>query len=127
MDTATIIIRIIRSFEYRNIRNVVLKDVSLLLTTDELKSRIVKELSVAPGLPPPFRRYDYDTLKIEHHAYGAKTNDPVINQENDEGLILKAGCTLDESDVRNETEISFFKYEDYLMYKNNPVLKFGSG
>lgn len=74
MDTATIIIRVIRSFEYRNIRNVVLKDVSLLLTTEELKTRIIKELSVAPGLPPPFRRYDYDTLKV-NEAPDCITND----------------------------------------------------
>jgi hypothetical protein len=64
METATIIIRFIRSFEYRNIRNVVLKNVSLLITTEELKTRIIQELSIAPGLPPPFRKYDYDTLKV---------------------------------------------------------------
>ncbi len=147
MDTATIIIRVIRSFEYRNIRNLVLKDVSLSITTEELKIRIAQALQVAPGLPPPFRKYDYDTLKvnrlcnhalaeklyvfvvflqIESHAHGAKTNDPVINHENDEGLILKPGFTLAESDVRNETEISFFKYEDYIAHKKNPVLKIGA-
>ncbi|EFX88526.1 hypothetical protein DAPPUDRAFT_41247 [Daphnia pulex] len=126
METATIIIRVIRSFEYRNIRNVVLKNVPLSLTTEELKTRIIQELGVAPGLPPPFRKYEYDTLKIEHHAHGAKTNDPVINHENDEGLILKAERTLKESDVRHETEISFFKYDDYMSYKKNPVLKIGS-
>lgn len=64
METATIIVRVIRSFEYRNIRNVVLKDVSLLLITEELITSIIQELNVAPGLPPPFRRYDYDTLKV---------------------------------------------------------------
>jgi hypothetical protein len=64
METATIIIRVIRSFEYRNIRNVVLKNVPLSLTTEELKTRIIQELGVAPGLPPPFRKYEYDTLKV---------------------------------------------------------------
>jgi hypothetical protein len=29
-----------------------------------------------------FRKYEYDSLKIEHHAHGAKTSDPVINKEN---------------------------------------------
>ncbi len=68
----------------------------------------------------------YGFLQIEHHAHGAKTNDPVINHENDEGLILRAERTLKESDVRHETEISFFKYDDYMSYKENPVLKIGS-
>jgi hypothetical protein len=34
-------------------------------------------------LPFLFRKYEYDSLKIEHHAHGAKTSDPVINKEND--------------------------------------------
>ena len=40
------------------------------------------------------RKYSYDTLKVEHHAHGAKTSDPVINTEKDELLILRYGhCT----------------------------------
>ena len=64
METATIIVRVIRSFEYRNIRNIVLHNVLLSITTEDLKSKIFKELLTAPGLPPPFRNFDYDTLKV---------------------------------------------------------------
>ena len=64
MENVTVIIRVIRSFEYRNIRNIVLKDISVSLTTEELKETIFRELHTAPGLPPPFRKYDYDTLKV---------------------------------------------------------------
>jgi hypothetical protein len=44
--------------------------------------------NLATHLPPfgtltfLFRKYEYDSLKIEHHAHGAKTSDPVINKEN---------------------------------------------
>ena len=41
------------------------------------------------SLPPPFRKFCYDTLKIEHQAHGAKTSDPVINTERDGELILR--------------------------------------
>ena len=65
----------------------------------------------------------YDTLKIEHQAHGAKTNDPLINKEADESLILNDdAATLSASGVKNETTITFFKYDDYVEYKNNPSL-----
>ena len=67
------------------------------------------------------RKFSYDTLKIEHHAHGAKTSDPVINTENDEKLILKTGLSLVEQGVKHETELSLFKLEDYLEYKKLPV------
>ncbi len=63
---------------------------------------------------------EYYIFQIEHHAHGAKTNDPVINCEDDEMLILKDGETLANQKVRNETEISFFKLADYLNYKKSP-------
>lgn len=80
-------------------------------------------LLTAPSMPPPFRKYQFDTFKIETQAFGFKTNDPVINKESDEELILKEGSTLAQSGVKNETEISFFKLEDYLEYKKNPLIK----
>ena len=64
MESATLIIRLVRSFEFRNIRNIVLKDVPLTLTSEELLSLISEKLPTAPGLPPPFRKYDYDTMKV---------------------------------------------------------------
>ena len=48
-------------------------------------------------------------FQIEHQAHGAKTNDPVMNCENDEELILKPGQSLSQSNIRHETELAFFK------------------
>ena len=61
-------------------------------------------------------------FKIEHQAHGGKTSDPVINTTGDEDLILRPGISLAKAGVKNETEISFFKKEDYLEYQKNPTL-----
>ena len=55
-------------------------------------------------------------FQIEHQAHGAKSNDPVMNCDNDDQLILKPGQKLSESNVRHETEIAFFKLSDYQAY-----------
>lgn len=60
----------------------------------------------------------YFFFQIEHQAHGAKSNDPVINTENDETLILSKGKHLSESNVKHETEIAFFKLNDYLQYQS---------
>lgn len=119
---ATVTIRLIRSFEHRNLKHVVYHDVDLTQSVEDFKDFVRKDISTRPGLPPPFKTYSFDTLKISHKAYGYKSNDPVINLEDDEKLILKEESSLKENGVDNETEISFFKMEDYLEYKKNPHL-----
>lgn len=69
------------------------------------------------SLPPPFKKFDFNCMKVEHQPHGAKTNDPVINTENDDELILKPGCTLQNSHIRHETEVAFFNLSDYLTYQ----------
>jgi len=116
-ETTTILsIRLIRSFEHRNLRFFPLKAVDLSWTTEQLMSVIKENIKNSTSLPPPFRKFDFDTLKIEHQAHGFKSNDPVMNCENDDQLILKPGQKLNESNVRHETEIAFFKLSDYQAY-----------
>jgi hypothetical protein len=98
----------------------VLKDVDLTWTTAQFSEYVKKHLSDAKGLPPPFKNFNYDTMKIQHKSHGAKTSDPVINTENDEKLMLKPNLSLLDCGVENETEISYFKLEDYLAYQANP-------
>lgn len=119
---ATVTIRLIRSFEHRNLKHVVYHDVDLTQSVGTFIDFVKNDICTRPGLPPPFKKYSFDTLKISHKAYGYKSNDPVINLEDDEKLILKEECTLKENGVDNETEISFFRMEDYLEYKKNPHL-----
>lgn len=119
---STVTVRLIRSFEHRNIRNLVFHNVNLEQTVDEFQELVQLKLKSALNLPPPFRKYEFDTFKIETQAHGFKTNDPVINREDDVKLILKSEFQLKNCGVKHETEISFFKKEDYLRYKENPVL-----
>lgn len=120
---ATVTVRLIRSFEYRNIKYVVFKDVSLEQTAKDFMDFVVSDIKKRSDVPLPFRTFAYDTMKIQHKAHGAKTSDPVINTENDEMLMLRQDCSLSKNGIGHETEISFFKKEDYDRYKANPVLK----
>ncbi|XP_048579616.1 UPF0538 protein C2orf76 homolog isoform X2 [Nematostella vectensis] len=105
-DPVTVVVRLIRSFEYRNIKHVAFKNVSLSQTAKDFGEFVKK-----------------DKFKIQHKAHHAKTNDPVIRTDDDDTLILKEELTLDANGVEHETELSFFNYDDYLKYKENPQLK----
>ena len=111
-------IRLIRSFEHANIRHLVVKGVNFDWTTEQLMETVRSQVKsdTSNNLPPPFKKFDYDCLKIEHHAHGAKTNDLVINTENDELLMLKPNQVLKAAGVKNETSISFFRRSDYEAY-----------
>ncbi|XP_033639671.1 UPF0538 protein C2orf76 homolog isoform X2 [Asterias rubens] len=114
-------VRLIRSFEHRNIKHIVYKNVSLDMKVGKFIEFVKTDIKTRAGILPPFRTHNYDTLKIQHKAFGAKTNDPAINTENDEELILKDDATLADSKIESETELSFFRRDEYESYKANPV------
>ncbi|XP_069927121.1 UPF0538 protein C2orf76 homolog isoform X1 [Oryctolagus cuniculus] len=120
-EEVTITVRLIRSFEHRNFKPIVYHGINLDQTVKEfivfLKQEITTRvcavmsalLSVtgclpmlgAPAdvplrtsLPPPFRNYKYDKLKIIHQAHKSKTNDLVLSLEDDDRLLLEEGSTL---------------------------------
>ncbi|XP_041663644.1 UPF0538 protein C2orf76 homolog [Cheilinus undulatus] len=113
-------VRLVRSFEHRNFRPVVYRGVSLDQTVDEFIKTVKDDITMRSDLPAPFRKYDYDTMKIVHQAHGAKTNELVMSLDDDEELILRDGQTLREAGVANETEVAFFRKEDYGRFKANP-------
>ncbi|CAF0832016.1 unnamed protein product [Brachionus calyciflorus] len=118
-DNLILTIRLIRSFHYRNLKNLVIKNVNKNLSIKEFKELVNQEIKKS-SVPPPFKTFTYDTLKIEHIPFKAKSNDPVINCEDDDLLILKDEQILGESPhIVNETEISYFLMKDYLEYKTN--------
>ncbi|CAB4060724.1 unnamed protein product [Lepeophtheirus salmonis] len=75
-------------FNIGNIRYITLHNVPFETTTVSSLMKLIIEEIKKSGLPPPFKTYSFDTLKIEHNAFGAKTNDPVINREDDDKLLL---------------------------------------
>ncbi|XP_059199574.1 UPF0538 protein C2orf76 homolog [Centropristis striata] len=117
---AVVTVRLVRSFEHRNFRPVVFHQVTLDQTVQDFMQLVRDDVAKRVGLPPPFKKYAYDTMKIVHQAHGAKTNELVMSLADDEKLILQDGQTLRAAGIANETEVAFFRKEDYGLYKANP-------
>lgn len=115
----TVTIRLVRSFEYNNVRPIVLHDVDLSMKTEDFLKFVKEQVKVQSGLPPPFKNFQYDTFKISHQAHGTKSGCLSMGIEDDAKLIFIHGQTLKESGVYNETEISLFKMMDYLAFKKS--------
>ncbi|CAB1328826.1 unnamed protein product [Coregonus sp. 'balchen'] len=117
---AVLTVRLVRSFEHRNFKPVVFSCVNLDQTVEEFIQFVKNDVSTRSGLPPPFKKFGYDTMKIIHQAHGAKTNELVMSLEDDDKLILQDGLTLRAAGIANETELAFFRKEDYELFKANP-------
>uniref|UniRef100_UPI0037E6F8D2 UPF0538 protein C2orf76 homolog isoform X1 n=1 Tax=Semicossyphus pulcher TaxID=241346 RepID=UPI0037E6F8D2 len=119
-SAAVVTVRLVRSFEHRNFRPVVFHGVDVDQTVQDFIQLVRDDIATRAGLPPPFRKYAYDTMKIVHQAHGAKTNELVMSLDDDEELILQDDQTLRAAGVANETEVAFFRGEDYGLFKANP-------
>ena len=108
-------IRLIKSFEYKTVKNVILhidensttEQLIELLKQEQLKLRVYKDLNL-------------NKLKIYFKKHGTKSQNLVINL-NGEDLI--EGKTLQEQGIEDETELSFFNHDDFVKYKADPQLK----
>ncbi|XP_041806983.1 UPF0538 protein C2orf76 homolog isoform X1 [Chelmon rostratus] len=69
---AVVTVRLVRSFEHRNFKPVVFHGVNLDQTVLDFMQFVRVDIATRPGLPPPFKKYAYDTMKITHQAHGAK-------------------------------------------------------
>ncbi|XP_075916393.1 UPF0538 protein C2orf76 homolog isoform X2 [Petromyzon marinus] len=105
LETVTVCVRLVRSFEHRNFRELVFHDVAVSQSVRDFMSLLLR-----------------DTLKIIHQAHGAKTNELVVSLEDDEHLLLHDEQTLHDSGVRHETVLAFFLLADYNKYKINPTM-----
>lgn len=126
LTTSTLTIRVVKSFPYRNVKNMVLQNYDLQNKNakdlfDDCLQKINKE-----GAFRPFRNVDYDRLKIYTHAHGSKTVNLVINFDHDEDWVLDLQNNdkkLCQYGIENETEITLFNQDDYLKFKANPEEK----
>uniref|UniRef100_A0A671TUG8 Uncharacterized protein n=1 Tax=Sparus aurata TaxID=8175 RepID=A0A671TUG8_SPAAU len=107
---AVVTVRLVRSFQHRNFKPVVFHQVDLDQTVQDFIQLVRDDITTRAGLPPPFKK----------HSYGTYTNELVMSLDDDEKLILQNGQTLRAAGVTNETEVAFFKKEDYGLYKANP-------
>lgn len=123
---ATITVRLVRSFEYRTIKNHVLHDLDLTVLTAPQLVALARDVAAnAPGFRP-YRTVDFDTAKVYSHAHLTKTQNLSINLEHDDDphwLISLSDAPLSELGVDNEAEISVFNRKAYEEFKANPVQK----
>lgn len=63
----TLSIRLIRSFEHRNLRFIPLQNVDSFWTTEQLMEAIREKIKTSTSLPPPFKNFDFDTLKVSNY------------------------------------------------------------
>ncbi|ORX34987.1 cytoplasm protein [Kockovaella imperatae] len=120
---ATLTVRIVKSFEYRTFKAMVLPDLNLeTLTVGQLMDLVRERLKTAPGFKP-FRALQLDTMKVYTVAHGHKTTNLIINLENDEWILDDPSKTLAEIGAENETELSMFNRAAYEAFKANPEIK----
>jgi len=118
--SATLTIRIIKSFTFRTERSLVLHDVNLAtMTVVQLKEIAKQNVATQPGWKP-YRNVDLDTLKLYTKAHGAKTSNLIINLDHDDWILADDSKPLVELGFENETEVSFFNGRDYEAFKLDP-------
>ncbi|KIK08124.1 hypothetical protein K443DRAFT_128495 [Laccaria amethystina LaAM-08-1] len=118
--SATLTVRIIKSFKFRTERSLVLHNVDLTTTTvAQLKDIAHKAILDKSGWKP-YRNVLLDTLKLYTNAHGAKTSNLIINLDHDDWILNNNDAILADLGFENETEISFFNSQDYEDFKLNP-------
>ncbi|PIA19073.1 hypothetical protein COEREDRAFT_84995 [Coemansia reversa NRRL 1564] len=118
-EQVCITIRIIKNFEYRLYKNIVIPVNTTSTTVGALKELCLKRINTDSKFKP-YRGIKYDTLKLYTQAFGNKTQNLVINTDDigflDDMLFLK------DAGIRKETEISFFNRKSYNAYIMNPQM-----
>ncbi|KAG8925991.1 hypothetical protein FRC03_005918 [Tulasnella sp. 419] len=123
VTSATLTIRVIKSFTFRTEKSLVLHDVNLeTLTVGQLKEQVRQAVKTLPGWKP-YRTVELDTLKLYTKAHGAKTTNLIINLDHDEWIYEDEDATLANLGIENESELSIFNHKDYEEFKANPETK----
>jgi len=124
--SATLTVRIIKSFEFRTEKSLVLHNINLETTTvGQLKDNVRRVVQTQAGWKP-YRNLVLDTLKLYTKAHGAKTTNLIINLDHDDWILGDDSKTLADCGFENETEVSFFNREMYDKFKANPETKWES-
>ncbi|KAJ3318524.1 hypothetical protein HDV06_000407 [Boothiomyces sp. JEL0866] len=91
------------------------------MTVGELKELINSKIKTTSGFKP-YLNVEFDTLKLYFTAHGTKSQNLIINL-NDDGFLTDDAQKLSDAGIDNETEISLFKRADYDVFKANPEIK----
>ncbi|KAI0303460.1 hypothetical protein B0F90DRAFT_1809659 [Multifurca ochricompacta] len=129
--SAIVTVRVIKSFEFRTERSLILRDINLnICTVGELKTIALNAIQTQPGWKP-YRSAHFDTLKLYTQAMGLRfylteTTNLIINLDHDEWILSDDNTTLTECGFQNETEVSFFNKEIYENFKLDPQTRWES-
>ncbi|KAI0831789.1 hypothetical protein BC628DRAFT_1349788 [Trametes gibbosa] len=123
---ATLTVRVIKSFEYRTERGLVLHHINLETTTVGQLKEIARQAIQTQAGWKPYRNATFDTLKLYTKAHGSKTTNLIINLDHDEWIFLDDAKTLADLGLENESEVSFFNRELYEAFKKHPDTKWES-
>ncbi|WOO79671.1 UPF0538 protein [Vanrija pseudolonga] len=123
VTSATITVRVIKSFPFRTTKNLVLKELDLSVTTVGHLADLCREaIKTQPGFKY-YRSVQLDTLKKYTVAHGHKSQNLIINLDHDDWILSDPHQTLANAGFENETEVSFFNRADYEAFKNHPETK----
>ena len=117
----TITIRLIKSFEFRNVKNMVLH-VDPKIKVSDLKLKINETIQTSPAFRT-MRTHKFETLQIYFHPHSFKPNALVIDTaitKDPKTDILVDDLSLESQNVENETELSYFNQLEYETFLKNP-------
>lgn len=117
VEEITLTVRLVKSFQYRTFKNIVLHGIPLSMKVADLK---LKCLDAAQQLRA-FKSHAFDAMKLYVKKHGSKTSNLIINI--DDTLLLQDEKTLAECGLGNEDEISFFNLKEYDEFKLDPQVK----
>ncbi|KAI0086658.1 hypothetical protein BDY19DRAFT_959653 [Irpex rosettiformis] len=120
---ATLTVRIVKSFEFRTEKHLILHNINCETTTvGQLKDIAKEAIKTQPGWKA-YHNVHLDTLKVYTKAHGAKTTNLIINLDHDEWILDDDSKLLADVGFENETEVSFFNRELFEAFKKHPETK----
>ncbi|CAM9615082.1 unnamed protein product [Lampetra planeri] len=68
LETVTLCVRLVRSFEHRNFRELVFHDVAVSQSVRDFMSLLLREIPTRAQLPPPFKKHTYGNVLFLRHT-----------------------------------------------------------
>ena len=120
----TLTFRLIRSFEFRNIKHMILHDIPPSMTFGELFQRVQSTIQ-SDSKYLPIRKHPFDTIQLYYRPHEFKPNFLVIDSSLQNPMlgIEDPTCTLASQQICNETEFSVFNLHEYLEFMKSPLEK----
>ncbi|ODM95341.1 hypothetical protein Ocin01_11330 [Orchesella cincta] len=123
-SNATLTIRVIRSFEHRNWKPLVIHNINLDMTFGELQA-LVNDKLVSSSFPPPFKKLvHYDAFKLETSPSmnNSKSSNALISLSNSTPVLelgISGPLALSSEQISHESEISYFNCSEFIEYSSS--------